>query len=208
MKRLFLGFLVLAAITSCRKHGDPVINPAPTTGNNGSTSSTDTLSSIYQIIYNDATQKVITSVSGDTLKMLYNEDISVMLPVKGLDQSFAVHLFQDFSKTGLDGVNFITYDQYNDTNLNWVDDNLNNVKLKTVGDTTVNGQLLAKIHVQRPFYFTKVYATSALAVSAQNAYLARMGDTITFSAYVYFVNVDYPTYKTSVKVAYIKKSNQ
>ena len=203
MKRLLLGFLVIAAITSCRKHGDPVINPGPTAVK----TSTDTLTSIYQIIYNESAQKVITSVSGDTLKMLYNEDVSVMLPVKGLDQSYSIHLFQDFTKSSLDGVSYITYDQYNDTNFNWVDDNLNNVKLKTITDTTVNKQLLAKIHVQRPFYFSKVYTSSSLATAAQTALLTKTAETIGFSAYVYFVNVDYPTYTSSAKIVYVKAAS-
>ncbi|WP_183575175.1 hypothetical protein HDF18_14555 [Mucilaginibacter sp. X5P1] len=203
MKRLFLGFLVIAAITSCRKHGDPVINPGPIAVK----ASTDTLTSIYQIIYNESAQKVITSVSGDTLKMLYNEDVSVMLPVRGLDQSYAIHLFQDFTKSSLDGVSYITYDQYNDTNLNWVDDNLNNVKLKTISDTTVNKQLLAKIHVQRPFYFSKLYTSSAAATAAQKVLLAKTAETIGFSAYVYFVDVNYPTYTSSAKVVYVKAAS-
>ncbi len=203
MKRLLLGFLVIAAITSCRKHGDPVINPGPIAVK----ASTDSLTSIYQIIYNENTQKVITSVSGDTLKMLYNEDVSVMLPVRGLDQSYAIHLFQDFTKSSLDGVSYITYDQYNDTNLNWVDDNLNNVKLKTISDTTVNKQLLAKIHVQRPFYFSKLYTSSAAATAAQKVLLAKTAETIGFSAYVYFVDVNYPTYTSSAKVVYVKAAS-
>jgi len=127
-----------------------------------------------------------------------------MLPVKGLDQSYSIHLFQDFTKSSLDGVSYITYDQYNDTNFNWADDNLNNVKLKTITDTTVNKQLLAKIHVQRPFYFSKVYTSSTAATAAQTVLLAKTAETIGFSAYVYFVNVDYPTYTSTAKVIYVK----
>ena len=201
MKYLILAFLALAVMTSCRKAHD--LEPTPSVGTINK-AKTDTLTSAYQIEFNDATQKVVTSVIDDTLRMVYNENVSLLLPKRGLTLSYAVHLLQDFTKSSLNGVDYVTYDQYNDRNFDWADDNLNNVVLKTVTDTTINGQSLAKIHVQRPFIFSKICTSSASAVAEQKVYLAKLTDTITLSAYVYF-GQNYPTYTSSVKVAYVKQ---
>ncbi|MGF7082383.1 hypothetical protein [Mucilaginibacter sp. UYCu711] len=157
--------------------------------------------SIYHETFVVNDQTVITSVTNSTLTMVYNEDISLIFGAVGYDQSYAVHLYEDFGRSALQEFDYTTISESGDVTFRWADDNLNNVKLKTVTHTTMNGKAVVIIKVQRPFTFVKTYANAAAALNEQRILLATTGDKVNFSSNIYF-GVDFQTYKTSARVVY------
>jgi hypothetical protein len=191
MKNLIFGFLVLLAFTGCEKSG---IKP---------TTPIDTDAVIHTISFSAPTQFAATSVIGDTLKTIFYENVSLLIPADGLNLSYALHLKEDFTSSALINFNFTTVDAYGDVTYDWVDDNLNNVTAKTEKDTVINGKNVAKITVQRPFTFSETYTSAQLAINEQDSLLKRTTDKINFSSYVYFGKT-YPATSTSTPIYYVK----
>jgi len=193
-------------ITSCTKSGEvkPLSSPKSTSTSTSSTSATlDTDALIHQISFIAPSQFVATSVSGDTLKMIYYENVSLLIPTEGLTLSYALHLNQTFTASALNNFDYTTIDQQGDVTFDWVDDNLNNVTAKTEKDTVINSVKTTKITVQRPFMFSKVYADKQTALAEENTLLTTKNDNITFSAYVYFTKV-YNITAASANLFYLK----
>lgn len=163
----------------------------------------DTDAVIHSITFAIPTQFVATSTSGPKLTMIYYENVSLNIPSKGLDLSYALHLTEDFSPSILANFDYFTIDQAGHINTNWVDGNLNNVSAKTKKDTVINNLPVTRITVQRPFTFYKTYATAAEATDGQTQILARKGDKINFSSYVYFTKT-YPASTLTASVLYVK----
>ena len=206
MKFFIFGITILSIFTGCGKLQDikPTLQGQATT-TTISTKTSDTLT-LHQVGFNISDQKVITSVSGDTLTMVYNENISLLILAQGYDESWAVHLFEDFSDSVLGAFNYTTTDPAGYVAVDWVDDNLNNIgAAKTISDTLVNGQKMINIHVQRPFTFSKIYTDGPSATSEQDLLLSKTTDSIKFSSYIYFAAGNYPTSTISAKADYIKK---
>lgn len=193
-------------ITSCTKSGEikPISSKATSsTGSNSSSSIIDTDALIHQISFMAPAQFVATSVSGDTLKMIYYENVSLLIPTVGLTFSYSLHLNEIFTASALNNFNYTTIDQQGDVTYDWVDDNLNNVTAKTEKDTVINGVKTTKITVQRPFIFSQVYSSPQLATAEQNTLLATKNDNITFSAYVLFTKT-YNITAASANLYYLK----
>ena len=198
MKPIFILILALVVISGCNKNG----NPAPNTksgntstgglnGNNpgGSQTPPDTTpklthdDSIHMATFNMPSQPVKTSISGTKLVLVYNENVNLLFSREGYQKTSAVHLHENFSKSMLAGFDFTTVAEGGNTTLNWVDDNLNNVILKTVSDTTINNNSMVKINVRRAFTFVKDYGSTDLAKNEQAMFIAAKTDTVTFSSY-------------------------
>src|ERR1700761_5895219 len=154
--------IVLSALlfASCAKKGD--VTPTKTdstktstttttssTSTTGTTTSTTTSQtdpnvklthddSLHMVVLNVAKQVVKTSVSGVNLTLTYNEDVDLYITKAGYNQTSAIHLLENFNHSLLAGFEFTTVNEYGATTLNWVDDNLNNVILKSQKDTTIN----------------------------------------------------------------------
>jgi hypothetical protein len=108
MKLFIFGIIILSIFTGCGKLQD--VNPTPQSQISTTTGkSSDTLT-LHQVGFNIADQKIITNVSGDTLTMVYYENISLLILAQGYDESWAVHLLQDFSKSELSAFNYTTTD--------------------------------------------------------------------------------------------------
>jgi PBP1b-binding outer membrane lipoprotein LpoB len=166
MKTLFSIILIAVILWGCTKKSDVTpTNVTPTTGNpttsDPSTTPTDTtkkltfddtLHMVTFIIYG---QKVKTSVSGKTLVLAYDENVNLFVLADGYKKTSAVHLKEDFKKTSLGAFDFTTLNQDGQTTFNSIDDNLNNVKFKTISDTTINGVKVVKINVHRLITFSK-----------------------------------------------------
>lgn len=164
----------------------------------------DTDALIHEIKFIAPAQYSAVSVSDTKLTIIYYENVTLLIPAKGANLSYAIHLKEDFSQSGLDKFHFITIDDHGDINQDWVDDNLNNVTGKTLKDTTIAGVKTTAITVQRPFIFSKDYATNQAAQMGEDSILNRQKDMIGFSSFVYFTKT-YPAASTSAQSYYIKK---
>ena len=190
---ILLPIVIFAfAAASCRKSGN--VTPSKPI---------DTDAVIHSITFTIPTQFVATSTNGPKLTMIYYENVSLDIPSKGLDLSYALHLTEDFSSSTLANFDYFTIDQDGHINVNWVDSNLNNVSAKTEKDTVVNNVPVTRITVQRPFTFSKTYGTAAEATDEQTQLLVRKGDKINFSSYVYFTKT-YPASTLTTSVLYVK----
>lgn len=210
MKITFLSLIICIVLWSCSKTNDvkPGDNGTKTdtthTTNPGNPSNLTHDDSVHMALFNIYTQKVKTSVSGKTLILTYNEDATLYMLADAYQNTYAVHLKEDFKKTSLAAFDFTTINGDGQTTFNSVDDNLNNVKFKTIKDTLVDGVKVKKINVFKPFTFKKVYDSSQLAIDQQNLLLGKMDEMITFSSYTYYNNKTYPTTSVAAYVQYVK----
>jgi len=207
MKCLLPVLFVFFVLSSCKKSND--VNPSATKSitkiNNPLPSAPiDTDAFIHQITFSAPFQLVVTSVADARLTMVYYEDVDVLIPNNGYTLSYALHLTEDFSKSSLAKLDYTTINEVGDVNVDWIDDNLNNVKDKTVTDTTVNNIAMKKISVNRQFIFTEDFATNEAAIAKQDSLYKLKTETISFSSYVYFTKT-YPTTTMSAVIKYFKK---
>lgn len=194
MKRTFIFYILPAVICVAGFAGCQVKGIEPTKKIEEDTS-------IYHETFVTSDQVVTTSVTNSTLTMVYNEDISLIFGAVGYDQSYAIHLYEDFGAAVLNDFDYTTVNQTGDVTFRWVDNNLNNVKLKTVTHTTMNGKAVVIVKVQRPFTFVKTYDDAAAALNAQRILLTTTDDKVNFSSNVYF-GTDFQTYTTSARIIY------
>lgn len=192
VKYVLVPLFILAVFASCHKSSGV-----------GPKTPIDTDALIHEIKFMPTAQYSGVSVSNTTLTIIYYENITLLIPAKGSELSWSIHLKEDFSSSALINYHYTTIDQAGDINHDWVDDNLNNVSAKTTKDTTVAGVSTVKITVQRPFTFSKAYTTNAAAIAGEDSILSRKSDIIKFSSYVLFTKI-YPADSTSAAVYYIK----
>lgn len=177
MKKIFIGILILSAFASCKKAD---LAPLPRTAD----SIASQTNANYSISYETPTQVVSTHVKSDTLLMIYHENISLLLNPAEYASAWAVHLIENFDATNLGGVDYTTVNPQGIAVHNVVDDNMNNVILKSVSDTTISGIVKKKMRVFRQFTFVKIFGSNETALSAQNK-LLETKDQMSFSAYYY-----------------------
>ena len=149
-------------------------------------------------------QKVKTSVSGKTLTLAFDENVSLFLLADGYNKTSAIHLKEDFKTTRLGAFDFTTINLDGQPTFNSVDDNLNNVKFKTISDTTINNVKVVKVNVHRMFTFSKAYSSSQLAIDQQNLILGKTDDVLTFSSYTYYNKKTYPVTSAVAYLKYVK----
>ena len=202
MKKIILFILIASVFYGCSKNSDVTPSTVKQTAKDTTTLKPDVL--IRTVVFNAGAQIVKTSVSDTTLKMVFNENINLYVTAMGFNQTYAVHLFENFQNSNLSGLDFTTVNADGNTTFDWVDDNLNNVTTKTISDTTVNGVAIKKINVVRPFTFTKAYHSNDAALSAQKLLLTKTNDYVTFSSYCYYTGVNYPTTGVNVTMLYTK----
>lgn len=209
MKYLIPILFVFFVLTSCKKSNDIISAGKGTktiTKSNKPLPSApiDTDAFIHQITFSAPFQLVVMSVADAKLTMVYYENIDVLIPADGYAFSYALHLTEDFSHSSLAKLDYTTINEVGDVNLDWVDDNLNNVTDKTVSDTTVNNIAMKKIRVNRQFTFTEDFADNKVAIAKQDSLYKLQHETISFSSYVYFTKT-YPATTMSAPINYFKK---
>ena len=160
--------------------------------------------SIHMVAFVIFPQKVKTSVSGQTLTLAFDENVNLFLLADGYKTTSAIHLKEDFKKTSLGAFDFTTLNQDGQTTFNFVDDNLNNVKFKTISDTTINGVKAVKVNVHRLFNFTKTYASNQLATDQQSLLLGKTDDLLSFSSFTYYNQKNYPVTSAAAYLQYVK----
>jgi hypothetical protein len=211
----YLTFVLIAMVfLGCSKSGDvkPVASNSstvkkPVPADSVAHSTNTGLShddSIHVVTFSAAAQKVNVSVSGKSLFMVFDENVDLYFSAEGFQKTSAVHLKEDFGNTSLKDFDFTTVAEQGNVTLNWVDDNLNNVILKTVTDTVINGQKMVKINVHRAFTFFKVYESAQEAIDEQTNLLEKSDEKITFSSYCYYNQKNYTPYLATAKVVYSK----
>ena len=208
MKKLILpAILMFMVFAGCIKKTDVTpIDPVVTATE--AKDSTKTISNdnlIHTIVFNMGLQVVKTSVTNQTLTLQFNENVNMYVTADGLNQSYAVHLLENFQQSQLAGLHFTTVNEYGITTTDWVDDNLNNVILKTVSDTLVNNVPLKKINVNRPFTFTKVFDSNQSAINQQNTLLTKYNDKVTYKAFCYYNKKTFVADSVSVNMVYVRK---
>jgi hypothetical protein len=209
MRLYTLIILVALAFIGCNKSSD--VNPGSKSV--GSAISTTPLTSTVPSTHDDSIhvvsfiatpQMVISSVSDTILTLTFNENVNLLLTAAGYQQTSAVHLLENFKSTLLAGFDFTTVDEQGNTTLNWVDDNLNNVILKTITDTVINKVQMVKINVHRPFTFFKLYGSNQAALAEQAVIGKKLNDNIVFSSYCYYNQKNYAPDSTSTTLVYSK----
>jgi hypothetical protein len=209
MKYLILILFLFFVLTGCKKSNDAIPTGKGTKGitktNNPLPSAPiDTDAFIHQITFSAPFQLVVMSVADTKLTLVYYENVDVLIPNDGYTLSFALHLTEDFSHSSLANLDYTTIDEAGDVNLDWVDDNLNNVTNKTVSDTTVNSIMMKKINVNRQFTFTEDLADKKAAIAKEDSLYNINTEKIRFSSYVYFTKT-YPATTMKAVINYFKK---
>jgi len=159
---------------------------------------------LHKVFFYADPQQVKTSISGKTLTLKFNENVNLFLTSDGYNQTSAVHLFEDFTKSSLINFDYTTVAQAGNVTFNWVDDNLNNVILKTVKDTVISGKNIVRINVHRTFTFTKVYDSAQMAATEQDYLLNSRQDYINFSSFCYYRQKNYPYSAFTANLVYVK----
>jgi hypothetical protein len=208
MKLFFLMALAAVILSGCTKDNVNPQNDGTTSTGGGSSTPPGPVSnlshddSIHMAAFRIKPQVVNASVSGTNLILKYNENVDLFFAAEGYKKTYAVHLKEDFKNTMLAGFDFTTVAEGGNTTLNWVDDNLNNVILKTVTDTVINNVKVVKINVHRQFTFFKIYSSNQLAAAQRDVFVARTNDTIRFSSFSYYAEKKYPQVTSLATMVY------
>ena len=215
MRALFSIIFISVILWGCTTKNDvtPTDSSKPNNGQPGGTQTnppTDTTKKLTRddtlhmpafVIY---PQKVKTSVTGSTLILAFDENVNIFILADGYKTTSAIHLKEDFKKTSLGAFDFTTLNEEGQTTFNFVDDNLNNVKFKTISDTTINGVKAVKVNVHRLITFSKVYGSARLATDQQNLLLGKSDDLLSFSSYTYYNQKNYPATSAVAYLQYVK----
>ncbi|MEO3404335.1 hypothetical protein AAFN85_10555 [Mucilaginibacter sp. CAU 1740] len=182
MKRYITCLILATTLFSCRKLTNTL--PTPSKGNN-TTEDSGSGSSSATVKLDIATQIVTTKVTDDVLYLNYVETVNLILNPDEYQKSSAVHFKEDFSKTSLANFSFTTINKENQVATNYLEDNLNNVVIKSATTVTIDGKKFTKLVLERELVFSKAYKQADLAIEAQNDILKKSGETIGFSSYYY-----------------------
>ncbi|WP_413666233.1 hypothetical protein ACEN9X_16805 [Mucilaginibacter sp. Mucisp86] len=209
MKKYLTYILIATVLFSCKKTNivSEVIkgSTSTNTGTNPDTNtgtSTDIATGTVKLDIAD--QVVLTKVSNDSLYLNYTETANLILNADDYQKSSAVHFKEDFSKSNLANFNFTSVNKDNQTATNYLDDNLNNVAIKSASTTTINGKQYTKLVLERVVTFSKAYKQHDLAVEAQNDILKQTKDVIGFAAYYYTNGKNLDTTTLTAAVIYTK----
>ncbi|MDP9077335.1 MAG: hypothetical protein M3O71_07940 [Bacteroidota bacterium] len=210
MRTIFSLILVSIMLWSCSKKNDITPTPTDTTKTPPVTTIPDTTKkltkddTIHMVAFIIYPQKVKTTVSGNTLTLAFNEDVNLFLLADGYQKTSAIHLKEDIKSTRLGAFDFTTLNEDGQTVHNYMEDNLNNIKTKTISDTTIKGVKVVKVHLQRLVTFSKAYGSNQLAVDQQNLILGKTDDLLTFSSYTYYNQKNYPVTSAVAYLKYVK----
>ncbi|MCS3732745.1 hypothetical protein FHS10_000673 [Mucilaginibacter dorajii] len=194
----YISLLILVAIFSgCHKISDN--NPTPT-----KTDGTNTTGS-YAVKFDVADQSVVTTIKHDTLYLTFHETATLLVNPTDYQKASALHLKEDFSKSGLTVYDYKILNEDQVYRYNSVDDNMNNnVPFITASTVTVEGTKFTKLVLKRDFIFYKAYKLAQLATEAQTDVLAIKTDKISFSSYYYYDQKNSTTVVTTATLVYSK----
>lgn len=193
MKQVITGALFILFLAGCKKEsGDntPPIDP----------------SKQYSINFELTDQTVKTRVTNDTLHLDMYEKLSFLVDPVEYNYSWALHMIEDLSQSYLNNLHYSCLSQLNVYAYDFRSDNLNHVHTtqKSVSDTTINGKKYVKVLLQRTIMFFSVHADNQAAIAKQNELLSAQNQTVTFSSFYVYNDVESVPSKTTAKVVYTK----
>jgi hypothetical protein len=197
-KLIIAGVLLSGMMASCGK--DDAVSPDTT--KQPVTETTPPLKS-FNISYEIPAQVVNTTLTGNTLVMVYTQKINLLVDPTEYERSWSLRLTQDFSNTSLKGFDFYTIAADGTKIYNWADDNLNNNPKIIAGkvDTTVNNKKFIKVKIARPFNFSKVYNNAEEAAAAQNLLIGKK-EVVSFSSFYYTDDKTIPAVASTSNIIY------
>ncbi|WP_419800849.1 lipoprotein [Mucilaginibacter sp.] len=195
MKKLLLFAFAAATLASCQKSG---IEGNPSS----STVSTENYTALN---IKTSTQVVKVAVDANVLNLIYNEDVTLIADSGKLNSNWAIHLKEDFTGTQLADYHYNSMTKFGVNAADWVDDNLNNVIIRSSKDTLINNKLFVKKRIVRTFVYKQSYNSAAEAVKVQNR-LINTTDIIAFTAY--FASIEmadtHSNSSNTAKLIYVK----
>ena len=199
MKKYITCILIATALFSCKKLTTSL--PTPSKGNNTEDSGSGSSTTVKLDI---ATQIVNTKVTDNVLYLNYVETVNLILNPDDYKKSSAVRFKEDFSKSSLANFSFTTINKENQLATNYLEDNLNNVVIKSASTVTIDGKKFTKLVLERELVFSKAYKQADLAIEAQNEILKKTGEVIGFSSYYYIDGKNSDTTTTTANILYKK----
>lgn len=197
MKTLYIAAFVMILFNSCKKANlDPITSDQEIEG--GATEKATS----FNITFELPVQAAVTQVDQNKLTIVYTEKVALLVDTKEYNTSWGLHLTENFAQSALAHYDFTTITQHGHKTFNWVDDNLNNVIVKSKSDTVVNSKTLKKVVIERQFTFVKEYDNRLAATNAQKALLLRKDDVIGFTSFYYSTNKELVPIVGSAKVQY------
>lgn len=192
MKKVLLFALTLVTLASCKKDK-----------NQGSSASVPVGENYAALNIRTTDQVVKVSTAANVLNMVYNEDVTLILDSAKLGGSWAVHLKEDFTGTRLAAYDYHSLSKYGVNATNWVDDNLNNIVLRSSKDTLIAGRMFVKKRITRSFIYQKSYASAADAAGVMDQ-LLQQTDIIAFNAWFTPAEPDEAKTANTAKLIYVK----
>ena len=197
MKKFLTCILIATTLFSCKKQLTEIKPNSPD-------GDSDPASSSINVKLDIPTQEVITKVSNDTLYLSYTETVSLILDPKVYEKSSAVHFKEDFSKSSLANFSFTTINKDGKLVTNYLEENLNNVVIKSASTITIDGKKFTSLVLGRLLVFSKAYKQPGLAVEAQNNIMKQTNESISFSSYCYINGKNSDTTVTTATIVYKK----
>ena len=195
MKKLLLFAFAAVTLASCQKSG--------TEGN--PTSTTVSTENYAALNIKTSAQVVKAGVTDNVLNMTYNEDVTVIADSSMIKSNWTIYLKEDFTGTQLAGYHYNSITKFGVNATDWVDDNLNNVILRSSKDTLINNKLFVIKRITRSFAYAQTYA-SATAATKVLSQLLKTTDIMAFTSYFASMATDATQSNTSntAKLTYVK----
>jgi hypothetical protein len=195
--------LVILLLSGCSKDAvKPVVGERIIVANPGKTTTT------FNVAFELPAQNATMHVKNNKLTIYYDEKVRLLVDPTEYVRSWGLHLKEDFSQSSLNGLDYTTVTQHGHITFKWVDDNLNNVIIKSRADTVIKGITYKKVVVERTFTFTKEYASKQAALDARVTFLNRKADKVIFSSFYYADNNDVAPATGLALIHYIAATNQ
>ena len=139
----------------------------------------------YYMEYQTSDQLATMTVSNDTLRINFQQNLVFLVDPNDYTNSWAIHLVQDFSQSYLGDLHYTALASAAGYSYDWVPINLNDAYpgQKTATNVTVNGKNYVKITVSRVFEFFNKMGTAQAAVNQQNTLLKTSNNTVTYKAF-------------------------
>ncbi|RYE28333.1 MAG: hypothetical protein EOP42_17160 [Sphingobacteriaceae bacterium] len=171
MKKLLLFAFAAVTLASCQK-----------SGNEGNPSSS-AVSTVNYVALNikTSTQVVKVGVTNNVLSMVYSEDVTLIADSTQLNGNWIVRLKEDFTGTQLADYHYNSMTKFGVNATDWVDDNLNNVIIRSSKDTLINNKLFVKKRITRNFNYKQSFDSATAAANVLNQ-LLKTTDIIAFTS--------------------------
>lgn len=195
MKKILLFAFAALALVSCQK-----------SGNEGNPSSSAVSTENYAALnIKTSGQTVKVNVVANVLNLVYSEDVTLIADSAKIAQNWDLHLKEDFTGTQLADYHYQSLTKFGVNATDWVDDNLNNVVLRSSKDTLVNNKLFVKKRITRSFTYKETFNTATDATKVLNQ-LLKQTDIIAFTSYFASLELDSTNSNTSntAKLTYVK----